>query len=319
MHLTAVRWTLAIGFGLASASSVLAQFGVARLSHANGAVTRLHREAPAATTTDVSLMDGDQIATAEGRAEITFHDGTTVHADKHTRLIVNAGERIQVLDGRLLLRTSGLKPYVAETSAGKLRVMPAGQVEVVTRAENRDVQMRVIAGWTKVESPWGSEQVTAYHTAIVSGPTSRPVVTQWVPTQSDEFERWASTRTIMANSRPIAGTDVAAVVAYAPYYGGWYYSTPAYVYYPGYPVYVSPYYTTPYYTTPYYTPTYVSPYYSRSYGSYYPYSYSYSYPGYREIYQWRTPERSSPTPTYVVPRPGAPPAGGAVSGVRVPK
>lgn len=308
MHLTAVRWVLAIGFGLASASPLLAQFGIARLSHADGAVTRMHRSAPAAATIDVSLMDGDQVETAEGRAEITFRDGTIAHLDTHSRVVLYANDRIQVHAGRVFLRTGGLKSYVVATSAGNLRVLPAGVSEVTAMAGNADVLLRVVSGSARVECPWGGEAIAAYHSALLSGPSCRPFVSKWIPPQSDDFERWALARTVMATSTAMKGTEGGGGVYYGPYYGRWYY----------YPVYVSPASWTPYYAAP----TYVNPYYGTSYFAtpYTNYYSSYAHPGSRSGVG--RPRSSGPTqrestlvsPIQATPQPSAMPSSPPVRG-----
>jgi hypothetical protein len=285
MQVTAFRWVLAIALGIAAASPGLAHFGVALLTIAEGGVTRVHRGAPASTVQNASLMDGDEIATTEGRAEVTFRDGTIVHLDTFTRVIVRANEKVSVLDGRVIVRTSGIRSYLTDTPAGNTRVQPASVAELTVKPEPRDALVRVINGSASVECNYGNTAVAAYYTAHVTGASCRPIVSQWIPPAGDDFERWATTRIVTANSTP------------APPYAGywWYYGGPSYVYYPYYyrPVYVAPYYYSPYTSyTPYYSS--YSPYYS-SYSSYatypsywsgaysyyggnYPYSYSYSLP-----------------------------------------
>ena len=225
MYRTAVRCAIALGLGLVPASSAFAQFGVASLSYADGAVTRLHGGAPAATTIGVSIMDGDQIETGNGRAEVAFLDGTVIHLDRQARVIVQGGDRFQALGGRISLRTSGMKHYIAETAAAKLFVQSGSVVEISINPEKKDVYLRVINGMARVESPWGSQQVPDYNSAYVSGPASAPVVTKVIPGAADEFERWALSRTILATSTPLRGTEGGGGVAYPPglyAYSSWY-------------------------------------------------------------------------------------------------
>jgi hypothetical protein len=318
MDCTAVRWVIALGVGLASASPALAQFGVASLSHADGAVTRIHRGAPAATTINVSLMDGDQIETANGRAEVAFLDGTVVHLDRHAKVIVESGDKVQVLDGRVSLRTSGQKNYQVAIAGTKLTVQLGSVIEIVTKADKQDVYLRVINGSARIESPWGGQQVPDYHSAYVAGPASAPFLTKVVPTQADEFERWALARTVLATSTPLKGTEGGGGVAYPgyyPYYYGYYgYYPTYYAYYPVYyarPVYYSPYYYSPYYPSAYYPSSYYSSSYyyvppsSYYYNGYYSSNYS-TQSSYNERYSWpASPARPS---SIFAPRPMASPA-----------
>lgn len=302
MQLTAIRWATAIGIALASATPLLAQSGVARLSHADRSVMRTHRAAPAPATIGVSLMDGDQIETVDGRAEVTFPDGTIVHLDTHTRLGVYSGERLHLVGGRLFVRTSGVRTYVADTSAGRLRILAAGVSEVTARAENLDVLLRVVSGSARVECPWGNQPVNAYQAALVSGPSCRPFVSKWMPPQTDDFERWASARTVMATSTAIGGTEGGGGMLYGPYYGGWYYSEPQYVYYP---VLVEPPVVGPVHSRPYYAaPVYANPYYGNAY--------PYAHPAYRWSERSHGGTRRAPetgfVPPYSAPEPAPPPA-----------
>jgi hypothetical protein len=319
MRVTPIRWVLAIALSVAAASPGLAHFGVALLTIAEGGVTRVHRGAPASTVQNASLMDGDEIATTEGRAEVTFRDGTIVHLDTFTRVIVRANEKVAVLDGRVIVRTSGIRSYLTETPAGNTRVQPASVAELTVKPEPREALVRVINGSASVECNYGNTAVAAYYTAHVSGSSCRPMVSQWVPPAGDDFERWATTRIVTANSTP------------APPYAGywWYYGGPSYVYYPYYyrPVYVTPYYYAPYgYYTPYYSsysyssyPTYPS-YWSGAYsyygGGYYPYSYSYSLPARGVSTSGRGSESGFVPPINSGSRPAPPPAPSTRPGTR---
>ena len=277
MHRSAVRWLLAIGLGIASASPALAQFEVATLSLAEGAVTRLHAGAPAPATIDVSLIDGDQIETGPGRAEITFLDGTSVYLDRDTRITLTANDAIQLLKGRVSLRTSGFKEYEVQTAAAKLRVQAGSAAEIRVKGNAADAFVNVISGVARVETPMGVQRVPDYYTAYVSSPGSGAIVTKSASTQADDFGRWTLARTVMATSTALKGTEGGGGVNY-----GWYYSSPSYAYsqpYYGTSYYQTPYYAAPYYASSYYTmPYYSNAYYGAPYYSYYnPYSYAHSY------------------------------------------
>jgi hypothetical protein len=312
MHQSAIRWFCAIGFGLAWTSPALAQqFGVASLTYADGAVTRIHSGAPAATTIGASVMDGDLVATASGRAEVAFGDGTLVHLDSNARVIIRASERVDTLAGRVSLRTAGSRPYTVNTPTGTLFVQPASVVEITTTPEQRDVFVKVFNGSARVESAGSSARVADYHTVRLTGST--PAVNKYSPDLADDFGRWALARTVMATSTPLKGTEGGGGVAYAP---GYYYPYSPYPYYYGwYPVY---YYGRPYYSTPsYYYPSYsdgsyYSSYYSTPRSYYGGGDYNNSYPRFYssgERYSWTLP--SSPHPRAVAPPPAssvAPPA-----------
>jgi hypothetical protein len=337
MSYSTSRWIAAIGLALAAASPASAQYGVATLTFADGGVTRQHRGAPAATTIGVSIMDGDQIETTNGRAEVTFLDGTVVHLDRDSAVMVFTGERVRMVAGRVSLRTSGSRLYIAEAASAKLHVQTGSVIDMSAQSGSAEATVRVVSGKARLESPSGSSQVPDYHSIRITGASYAPAVTKVIPGPADDFERWALTRLVMAASTPLKGTEFGGGVAYSPYgyygYGysnyGYYpysYSYTRYYYIPAATTYyVAPlyYYSSPYYASPYYGPTstgyynsptyYSSPHYYSSapvrsyYGANYNTASSYSSP---------TPPASTstaPTPTvapgttsYGAPLPSAP-------------
>jgi len=295
MNRPAVRWVLAIGFGILAATPAFAQSGVANLSHAEGAVTRVRLGGSAAVPIDTSLISGDQVETTAGRAEVTFLDSSVAHLDRDTRIVLAPNDGFRLLSGRVSLRTSGYKEYRVETGAAMLIVHAGSAVEIRVQAHGADAFMNVIAGAARVDSATAVRRVTDYYTAYISGPASAPVITKTASTNADEFGRWTLARTVLATSTALKGTEGGGGVAYAPgyyvgygypqpYYAGSYYQTPYYQrpYY-GSSYYESSYYANAYYSTPYYRSSYSNLYYAAPYSYYNPYSYahSYSYPLHR--------------------------------------
>lgn len=319
----------AIGLGLALPAAALAQTGVGTLSHTEAGLTRLHDGMPSAATLGTALLGGDQLQTTDGRAEIALPDGALLHLDHHTRVVVRSGDRAEVLAGRVSVRTGSSKPYLVDVATTKLTIQLASVVEIASNADLRDMDMRVINGSVQVDTPKGSARVPDYKRCYVAGPSSAPAVNSVIPTLAGDFERWALSRQVLAESTPLKGTEGGGGVAYAPWVNA-YFAYAAPIYYQPVTYYSYPYY--PYYTYPSYYPSY----------PYYPYTYSYSgasstyyspsrsyyyghygsyYGGYyggssRERYTWSAPPqplaspRTPPTPT-PTPWPSAPPAAGA--------
>jgi hypothetical protein len=324
MHRPAVRWVLGIGLGILAATPAFAQSGVGNLSHAEGAVTRLHLGAPAAATMDTSLISGDYIETTAGRAEVTFLDNSVAHLDRDTRIVLAANDGFRLLSGRVSLRTSGYKEYRVETAAAMLIVQAGSAVEIRVQASGADAFMNVIAGVARIDTPAGVRRVADYYTAYISGPASAPVVTKTASTQADDFGRWTLARTVMAISTPLKGTEGGGGVAYAPgysavygysqpYYARSYYQTPYY----GSSHYGSSYYASSYYSTPSYRPYYSNLYYAAPYSYYNPYSYahSYSYPLHRSPgASWRRSDFRRPAHPIARPLPPATPVRGMTRG-----
>ena len=218
MLITARHLVLVVGLGLFSVSPSLASaaeggFGetgsaIAHLSHVEGTVTRLHRFAPAPAGVGVALVERDQIVTAVGRAEVTFADGSVMHLDQHTQVVISGGSRVRLLDGRVSLRTT--TTYTVETVSG-VHVLSASArsssselrrdlYELTASANNRDVLVRVVEGQAQIESPWGVESVTSTQTAFVSGPTGRPFVSGYHHVQNDAFVQWSNSSLALVSS-----------------------------------------------------------------------------------------------------------------------
>ena len=206
-----------VGLGLCVAAPSFAQTAIAHLSQVEGTVTRWHRFAsasarpnsgelrrdhavaadgreggPAAATVGMVLVEGDQIVTAVGRAELTFVDGSLMHLDQHTQVVIAGAARVRLIDGRVSLRTT--TAYTAETSSGIVHVLPQGIFELTANATNRDVLVQVVEGDARIESQSGVEAVTSTQTAFVSGPTGRSFVSAFVQGQRDSFVLWCNSR-----------------------------------------------------------------------------------------------------------------------------
>ena len=181
-----------VGLGLFVAAPSFAQTAIAHLSQVEGTVTRLHRFAPAVASVGVVLVEGDQIVTAVGRAELTFVDGSLMHLDQHTQVVIAGAARFRLIDGRVSLRTT--TAYTAETSSGIVHVLPQGIFELTANATNRDLLVQVVEGDARIESQSGVEAVTSTQTAFVSGPTGRSFVSAFVQPQRDSFVLWCNSR-----------------------------------------------------------------------------------------------------------------------------
>ena len=200
MPITARHLVLVVGLGLFLASPSLAsaaegRFGetgtaIAHLSQVEGTVTRLHRFAPAPASVGVALVERDQLVTAVGRAEVTFADGSVMHLDQHTQVVISGAARVRLLDGRVSLQTT--TAYTAETGSGIVHVLPEGFYELTASANNRDVLVRVVEGRAQIESLWRAESVTSTQSAFVSGSTGRPFVSGYHDAQYDAFLQWSN-------------------------------------------------------------------------------------------------------------------------------
>ena len=204
MSAIVLRCLLAAGAALALSAPAQAQEPVGAVSHLDGPLMVHRRFVPAPAGVGTGLVAGDQLQTGDGRAEVTFLDGTILHLDTFTRVALHERGRFQLIDGRLFIRTSSISAsgYVAETSGTRVFLMPRGIYGIMTTGRQHDTLLRVVIGDARIETRWISEPVSAHHTAFVSGPTGRPFVTVYVPPLADGFENWSAMRTMMATLGP---------------------------------------------------------------------------------------------------------------------
>lgn len=204
MFATVLRCCLAAGAALAFSAPAVAQEPVGAVSHLDGPLMVHRRFVPAPAGVGTALVAGDHLQTADGRAEVTFLDGTILHLDTFTRVALHERGRFQLIDGRIFIRTSSISAsgYLAETSGTRVWLMPRGIYGIMTTGRQHDTLLRVVIGDARIETRWVSEPVSAHHTAFVSGPTGRPFVSVYVPPLADGFENWSAMRTMMATLGP---------------------------------------------------------------------------------------------------------------------
>ena len=171
-------------------------------------VTRLHRSAAAGRDAGSGsarvgqvLVAGDEVHVALGRAEISLTSGSLLQIDEHTRLALHAVDRVQVIDGRIFVRSAEDVAVVVEAGGKRLYVEPGSAAEVTTSNSN-DLLVRVVSGDARIESRWGSDALAATQSAFVSGPTGQPFVSPWVASDHDGFYHWSGGRTIFLAPPP---------------------------------------------------------------------------------------------------------------------
>ena len=85
----------------------------AHVSHVDGAVT-LEREGRAENSPlNMPLLSGDRLRTLDGRVEVLFADGSTLHLDARSTIDVQSDDLVRLTEGRLRLNILGPQRAVA--------------------------------------------------------------------------------------------------------------------------------------------------------------------------------------------------------------
>ena len=135
------RLALTLAFTLLVCPRVLAQpsqpepdaVPPAHVSLVEGVAT-LEREGRAESPLNMPLLSGDRLKTADGRVEVLFADGSTLHLDRSTTLDVQSDELVRLIDGRLrlniLTRTEPIANRV-DSPSGSVRASMKRSISVV--------------------------------------------------------------------------------------------------------------------------------------------------------------------------------------------
>ena len=145
----------------------------AHVAHVDGAVT-LEREGRVDTSPlNVPLLSGDRLRTADGRVEVLFADGSTLHLDARSTIDVQSDELVRLTEGRLRLNIHGPASGVAyriDSPAGSARITQPGEYRIALLKGNEETQLEVavLRGGAEVFTDQGSTPIRAGERAYAS-------------------------------------------------------------------------------------------------------------------------------------------------------
>jgi hypothetical protein len=173
---TAMPWTVAlIGLALAAAAS--------------------SRTAPQIIYTEgVVSAGGRAIQSQNGRAEALMPDGSVVHIDRHSRLALTAGQRLDLHDGRLLIRTTASGYVDVDLPIARVELTPRGIYDILFDAAKEALLLRVIVGHADIRTSHGVTPVAGREMALMPGARERPYATPIESARWDSFEWWSDER-----------------------------------------------------------------------------------------------------------------------------
>src|SRR5436190_17817855 len=109
----------------------------AHVAYVEGTVT-LEREGRSdSSPLNVPLLSGDRLRTADGRVEVLFADGSTLHLDARSTVDVQSDDLVRLTEGRVRLNIvgpvdvarggpAGAITYRLDSPAGSARITQAG-------------------------------------------------------------------------------------------------------------------------------------------------------------------------------------------------
>ncbi len=186
---------------LSAQSTQLESEGVApaHVSFVDGAVTLEREGRSESAPLNMPLLSGDRLRTLEGRVEVLFADGSTLHLDARSTIDVQSDELVRMTEGRLrlnILGPQGAVAYRIDSAAGSARITQPGEYRIAYLRGTGETQLEVavIRGAAEVFTDQGSTPVRAGERAYASAGLMPSYAYAYNSASQDAFDRWSEDR-----------------------------------------------------------------------------------------------------------------------------
>ena len=146
--------------------------------------------------TSMPLLAGDRVRTQNGRVEVLFADGSTLHLDSETTVDFQSDEVIRLMQGRVRLNIAG-----TTRSVGYRVDAPSAWVQIATPGEYRisilsgsDVELAVLRGSAELVNEDGRTALGAGERAFARAGASPSSAYVFNSAAWDAFDRWSEER-----------------------------------------------------------------------------------------------------------------------------
>jgi hypothetical protein len=196
------------------------------------------------------LLAGDRVRTQNGRVEVLFADGSTLHLDTNTRVDFQSDAVIRLLDGRIRLNIVGPTrrvEYRVDAPSAWVEVVSPGEyrVSVLGDARAPEVELAVLRGAADLVNDSGRTELSAGERAFARDNTRPSTPYVFNSAAWDQFDRWSESRrdARLGVSAEYLPDEVQSYAGTFNQYGSWQYM-PTYgnVWYPHVSVSWRPYY-----------------------------------------------------------------------------
>src|SRR5687768_15133717 len=171
----------------------------AHVSHVDGTVS-LEREGRAESSPlNMPLLSGDRLRTVDGRVEVLFADGSTLHLDARSTIDVQSDDLVRLTEGRLRLNILGPQRAVAyriDSPAGSARITQPGEYRIALLRGTGETQLEVavVRGAAEVFTDQGTTPVRAGERAYASAGLMPSYAYAYNSASQDAFDRWSEGR-----------------------------------------------------------------------------------------------------------------------------
>jgi hypothetical protein len=172
------------------------------VAYIDGAVT-LEREGQAElATANVPVVAGDRIATAAGRIEVIFPDGTVLDVDESSVIEFLAAGLLRLSEGRVLLTVSGANDpnraphYQIDTPVASVRTDSPGEFRIAASGarDASQTELAVLRGYATLVTDRGTTSIRAGEKMVAFDNGSISSTLSFNSARFDPFDRWTAER-----------------------------------------------------------------------------------------------------------------------------
>jgi hypothetical protein len=190
---------------------------------------------------NMPLVAGDRLRTQNGRVEVLFADGATLHLDANTLVDFQSDELLRLLEGRIRLSIPGPDRgdvfYRVDAAAGWAQITAPGEYRLSLSGDSRapELELAVIRGQAELATEGGQTPLRAGERAFARVGAAPSYAYVFNSAAWDAFDQWSHAR--RSQSATVSVQHLPSEVRrYAPafdQYGTWgHHATYGHVWYP---------------------------------------------------------------------------------------
>jgi hypothetical protein len=222
----------------------------AHVSFVDGSAVLERDGQPDTAPVNMPLLAGDRLRTENGRVEILFADGSTLHLDSNTTLDFQSDELVRLLDGRLRLSIPGAQRSVsyridAATASALINRPGEYRIAILHGGREGEIELAVIRGAAELVNDDGRTPLRAGERAYARTNAAPSYAYVFNSASWDSFDRWSEERRSerLGVSAQYLPDEVRQYGPSLDRYGSWRYDAAyGYVWYPRVAVDWRPYY-----------------------------------------------------------------------------
>ena len=209
----------------------------AHVAVVDGRATLRHEGQVDPAPLNAPLVGGDRLRTDDGRVEVLFADGSTLHLDNATTVDVQSDALLRLLDGRVRLTVARTMAagvtYQVDSPAGSVRIAQPGEYRIALLHDQDETQLElaVVRGAADIFTEQGSTSLGAGERAYSSAGLAPSYPYAFNSAEWDSFDQWSEARQPerLSASAQYLPADMRSYSTVLDEYGNWGY-TPSYGY-----------------------------------------------------------------------------------------